>query len=215
MNSFDDTNNAQRSVQYLFALGMLLALNSLPLLGPACKRTDESAPAGGSGEAPPPPPAELLVFPDEVRVEDPSVNEFVESAMTACASGDYERFRLLWSVRQEPLPRNEYEEGWQAVQKIEIRALERAFLSNGTEPQLSETEKAYVILADVSLDPTRRAGQREPLREVVLMMVREQDTWRLTRAPKALRNWVRDKIQRGPPPEDQTAINAAKPKKPD
>lgn len=181
-----------------------LVLASMLCLGPACRRDDEGSNVQTEGDGVEPQVRDLLVFPDELRVDDPSVNEFVEGAMATCASGDYSRFRLLWSVHQDPLPRDEYEEGWQAVRKIKIRAVEQVLLADQTELDLSGTETAYVIWADVSLDPTHRAGQREPRREVILMIIHEQEAWRLTRAPKALRNWVKEQIV---PPE--APVNAA------
>ncbi len=139
-------------------------------------------------------PAELLLFPDEVRVADPSVNEFVERAMVGCASGDYDRFRLLWSVREDPLPRDDYLEGWQAVQRIKIRAVKRVMLSPDPKLGREKPEAAYAILADVALDPTRPAGRREPNRQVVLTVIREQMAWRLASAPAALRTWMKEQV---------------------
>ena len=51
----------------------------------------------------------LLVFPDDLHTTDDSINQFVKRAMRTCAAGEYPPFRLLWSVREEPLPRDEYD----------------------------------------------------------------------------------------------------------
>jgi hypothetical protein len=45
-------------------------------------------------------------------------------------------------------------------------------------------------LAQVQLDPTLPAGQREPVRDVVLMIVRENEDWRFAHAPKQVREWI-------------------------
>jgi hypothetical protein len=137
---------------------------------------------------------DLLVFPDELRVADASVNEFVTKAMTTCAKGDYEPFRLLWSAREDPLPRGEYEEGWHAVQTITVRALEKVMLGPDPKANRAEGETVYALLVDVSLDPTQKAGQKKPQRHVVMMLAPESGEWRLARAPKAMRAWIKGKI---------------------
>ena len=162
-----------------------------------CRRGgDENASRRGDdmpiGEAPK--ADSVLVFPDDLRMADAGVNEFVARAMTTCAKGEYDAFRLLWSAREEPLPREEFEQGWQAVQTIRVRALEKVKLAPDARTTPPQDEVAYALLAEVSLDPTHKAGQREPQREVVLMLTREHDEWRLARAPKPMRNWVRDKV---------------------
>lgn len=141
---------------------------------------------------------DFLVFPDNLRAEDETVNDFVTDAMTVCASGDYEAFRLLWSVKQDPLPREEFKRGWQAVESIRIRAVERVQLTSSQTDAETPTagihNDAYVVLADVQLNPDHPAGQREPRREVVLLIRRENERWWLARAPKQVRAWVRKQV---------------------
>jgi len=192
---------------------LILICAALLCFGSAC-RPDQDGATDGDQPGAVRKPTDLLVFPSELYAEDASVNAFVIRAMTDCASGDYEKFRLLWSAREEPLPRNEYEQGWQAVQKITIRALEKVILAEDPARGRDESETVYVILADVSLDPTHRAGQREPHREVAMMLVRETDEWRLSRAPKRMRAWIKERVRSGNAvtvePADQPE-NAAKP----
>ena len=173
------------------ALGLLLAV-----ITPTCRRdepeknsTAASSPGAAKSKQP-----NLLVFPDDLRVADSTVNEFVTKAMTTCAAGEYEAFRLLWSVREDPLPREEFEQGWQAVQTIKVRALEMVMLDADPNAGRNEPETVYALLTDVTLDPTQKAGQKEPQRHVVLMLAREHEQWRLTRAPKSMRDWVKNKI---------------------
>ena len=136
--------------------------------------------------------ADILEFSDELGVEDESVNNFVRRAMTDCASGDYERFRMLWSAKVDPLPADEYEQGWQAVTRIEIRALQKVLLAAEASEEAPQGGTAYAVLADVSLDPTHPAGKDKPLREVVLLVVSEQDGWRLANPPQAMKRWIRN-----------------------
>lgn len=168
-------------------------LLALVYLSPACRRERDSAGADPPPERVKQEPAEFLVFPQELRVEEEAVNDFVERAMTACAGGDYGRFRLLWTAREDPLPRDEYENAWQAVQRIQILALEKVMLSPDAKRGREHSEIAYAVLADVTLNPTHPAGRRDPHREAVLMLIPEEVGWRLARAPKAMRLWIRER----------------------
>lgn len=139
--------------------------------------------------------ADVVVFPDALRVGDRSVNAFVASAMGTCAGGDYDGFRGLWSAASQPLSRDEFEQGWQAVQRIRIRLLRKVILADeaGTDSQTQET--AYVVVADVNLDPAHPATRGQPRREVVLLVRREEAVWRLARPPRPLRTWARAQLE--------------------
>jgi len=139
-------------------------------------------------------PTVELVFPDALKVDDTSANAFVERVIQACARGEYDAFRLLWSARDEPLPREEYEEGWQAIQRIEILALQEVLLERGSGAKNGGRELVYAMVMRVALDPAHRAAKDEPERNVVLMLVREHDAWRLSRAPKRVRTWIKERI---------------------
>lgn len=140
-----------------------------------------------------------LIFPDALKVEDESVNEFLTHAMAVCSQGDYSAFRLLWSAREEPLPRDEFRRGWSAVQSIRILHLQPVKLPRSSEAEDEESlELVYAACADVQLDAEQLGRQHDPDRRVVLLIVREQDSWRLANPPRELRDWVRGQVdQRG------------------
>jgi hypothetical protein len=162
---------------------------------PACRRDEpEKTSAASSSDAAKSKQPNLLVFPAELRVADSMVNEFVTKAMTTCGAGQYEAFRLLWSARETPLPREEFEQGWQAVQNIQVRALEKVMLDADPSAGRTEPETVYALLIEVSLDPAQKVGQKESQRLVVLMLTREHEQWRLATAPKPMREWVKKKI---------------------
>lgn len=175
-----------------------LVIVLLMIVAPACRRDEPEKTSPTSSDAVKTKQADLLVFPSELRVADSTVNEFVTKAMTVCAAGEYEAFRLLWSVREDPLPRGEFEEGWQAVQTINVRALEKVMLDAGPNAGRNEPEEVYVLLVEVALDSEHKAGQKKPLRQVVLMLTREHQQWRLAQAPKPMREWVKSKIVASP-----------------
>lgn len=181
---------------YVLALVTAAAL-SMPL---ACRREPTQA------AAPPSEPARRveaeLVFPAELRVADAAVNDFVAEALRTCASGDYHTFRLLWSARTEPLPREEYERGWKAVQRVEVMALRQV---RDTETQ----ETLYICRAHVALDPSELSPRTETQRDVVLAIVPEQGAWKLAPAPPVLRDWITEGDEN--PAAESGAADAADP----
>ena len=176
------------------------ALISLALFS-ACDRREPTAQAPVTVESPAPvqpaKPVDVLVFPSALRVSDEAVNAFVERAMAACSTGNYDEFRRLWSAQRDPLPRGEFEQGWQAVKTIRVRALQKIILGQAADsetesaPEAGSDQEGYVLLADLSLDPKHPAGQDQPKREAALLIVRERDEWCLTKAPKQVRDWVK------------------------
>lgn len=165
--------------------------------GLACRPDTDGPPKGTQEDQVERKREDLLVFPEALRVADAAVNRFVERAMRVCGDGDYDKFRLLWTAREEPLPRNEYDQGWQAVRKIRIRALQVFRLDEGARDSTGQGDIVYILAAGVSLDPDHPAGRREPERSVILNVVREHDQWRLARAPRPMRIWMEEHLRAG------------------
>ncbi len=164
-----------------------------------CSKEQSDGDGKKAGDAVKATPRHVLVFPKEMEVADASVNAFVREVMATSASGDYSAFRLLWSARQQPLARNEFERGWDAVEEIRVLALERVALSSETET--GEPETVYAMYADVRLDPERLGGMRaksgkpaDTRRKPILMFVREHGQWRIGRAPKQMCAWLKKKV---------------------
>ena len=149
--------------------GSFLALAVLLALGTgACERQAQPS----AKPAPPAPAGQSLIdFPSEVHADDPAVNQFIRRVISTCAEGDYERFRLLWAVRETPFPRQEFERGWKALKKVRVAALQKMKHADG--------EYLYSLHVQVKLDES----VPEPARDVVLLIVRENGQWRLARAP--------------------------------
>ena len=182
-----------------------------------CRR-NEPAPTPSPPTSEPERKPERLVFPDELRVADASVNEFVDRAMRTIAQGEYEPFRALWSVRNDPPSSADFDKGWQAVRSIRVVALEKVMIATESDRQAPastgeapsgaaspieisrapDAEHSYALLAEIDLDPKNPATRDEPTREVVLVMIREQGEWRMVRAPKALRNWLLERAGKSP-----------------
>ncbi len=198
------------------AFRLLRVVATVVVLG-GCGREDDSA-GGGARAGGDAKRADVLVFPDALKVEDASVNEFVTDAMRTCGSGDYNAFRLLWSVRDDPLPRGEFEEGWDAVQTIRVEELRKVMLAGDSAGDgaavksdgggVAGLETVYVMVAGVELDPAYRIGRSEPQREVILMLVREHDAWKLAQPPKKMRLWVRRELERRRAGSEESATRA-------
>lgn len=169
--------------------------------------TDSTTPDNSSDEIQPELTRAVLNFPPNLKVADATVNEFVTEAMQTCANGDYDSFRLLWSAREELITKREYERGWKAVLSMDIRALEKVKLAPNPERGETEPRTVYAILALVAFDPAQTTDREETERQVVLVVSREHDAWRLGKAPRKLRKWLTDKINPQPAPADQGAQN--------
>lgn len=136
-----------------------------------------------------------LHFPADLNAEDDSVNEFVTHSMLVATAGDYDAFRLLWSAREEPMPREEFLQGWDAVRQVRVRALEKIVIAQENAADDMPKTDMYAVFVEVSLDPAHRAAKDKPQREAILVMVREQNRWALLRAPKEVRNWLRSQVE--------------------
>jgi len=165
---------------------------ALSVAAPAC-RQESGGGTTSDAEKTAAKPADLLIFPEPLRVADAAVNEFVTTAMTICAKGDYEAFRLLWSARETPLPRDEFEQGWNAARRIEVCGLQKGIVEADPKAGREQEEVVYALLAEVDFDATLKAGQKQPKREVVLMLMLEHDRWRLAKAPRSMREWIKSK----------------------
>jgi hypothetical protein len=179
-------NHAAPLALFLFAI-----LGVAPL---SCRR-DKDKPAEPTPAAEQK-PAVQLDFPPEYRPEEPAIREFIDHALRTCAAGQYDDFRLLWSAREEPLSRDDFVKSFRAVQTIRVRALEKALFA-GDDPD-AEPALVYVLHVEIRLDPARPVGERGTSRELVLMIVTENEKWRFARAPKAMREWIKEKADASP-----------------
>ena len=135
-------------------------------------------------------------LPSALRGDDDSMNVFVEQAMDAVVSGDYEPFRLMWSVRNDAMSRVDYEQRWAGLTDVRVRELRRIILVDAGETPTGI--ESYALLVDFSHDPATGSRRREPLRDVVWLVVKEQDQWRLAKPPKKVKLWLREQADDAP-----------------
>ena len=139
-----------------------------------------------------------MVFPPSLEVGDATVNDFVRTAIEACASADYDRFRALWGATEEPFTREQFERGWQTARRIEVHAL---------QPMRHPKDGGilYCIHASVELAPQ----VREPNRDVVLLIVKRGGQWRLARAPDSVRKRVLNEGSTGSDPQGSAGADSS------
>ncbi|MBN1514916.1 MAG: hypothetical protein JXB13_23095 [Phycisphaerae bacterium] len=127
------------------------------------------------GRAVPPERGARVDFPAELQPDDPSVVSFMRRVIDTCVEGEYDAFRLLWSAREDPYPRDAFERGWRAVQRV-------TFVHVKKFRRRAEGDVAYGVRARVELDDS----VPEPRRDVVFLIIHEAGQWRLARPPAGL-----------------------------
>ncbi len=169
-------------------VAMLMTMACLPvaIAVVGCKKGDDG---GDTSQLPTPPPdapeRELVSFPDDFTCDDPAVPEFLKSAVKACVDQDYELFRSMWSVKEEPISEKEFIRAWQANPRFQLTDMQQM--------KTPEGEIVYAVRAHVSLDPNEVP---EPERDVVLLIVNESDKWRLRKAPRKLAKMMKGESEK-------------------
>lgn len=123
-----------------------------------------------------------LIFPAAVRTEDASVNTFIDNLLSACAKGQYGLYRLAVASQYDPMAQRHFERAWHAVKQVEIRGVECIYTPPAAEklaqrPDLREELRhpIYSVHATITL----REGFDRPTRELVVLIVKENDEWKL------------------------------------
>ena len=168
----------ERSGRY--AAQLVMGALAAVLVAPGCGKEEPEGPK----LTPTPRPVGLVDFPAELRAADPSVNDFLYEAFQTCASGDYEAFRLLWSVREDPISEQEFIRGWQTDPRVSIKDLKKMRTPEGAT--------VYAVRALVEFDP---GAVLEPDRDIVLLLVKENEKWRVAGAPRSLTKAMKDDAQ--------------------
>ena len=121
-------------------------------------------------------PEVAVIFPKDLQqILDDEARQVVRQLIDACVQGDYDQFRLMWTISQDPYPRNAFEKGWKAVQEVQILNVVKRRRPAGDAPY----EIVFGIAAHVALDPSIP----EPERDIVLLLIPENNTWKIARPP--------------------------------
>ncbi|HNO76881.1 MAG TPA: hypothetical protein PKN33_02385 [Phycisphaerae bacterium] len=183
------TNTRNRTLRMALRITLTGLLVMITTTG--CKKGDAD---DETSQLPTPPPKaaerELVSFPPDFKCDDPAVPEFLKSAVKACVDQDYELFRSMWSAREEPISEKEFIRAWQANPRFKLTEMQQM--------KTPEGEIVYAIRAHVSLDPNEVP---EPERDVVLLIVNEQDKWRLCKAPRKLAKMMKGEQDKAENPD--------------
>lgn len=153
------------------------------------------SPTGGS------PPRAELVFPAALRVEDETVNAFLERAMQVTTGGDYDVFRTLWVAVDEPFARDQFDRGWQSLIRLRVEVLQKI-----RDPV--DQAVIYGLYAVAELDPEALPAGEEPQRRVVLELRREAEGWKFANAREEVRKAVIELHRRASSEEEVAATPA-------
>jgi hypothetical protein len=146
----------------------------------ACKRQSNGA-ATGDDIHPPDlvdldktVPTPEVIFPQELKTDDPTVNEFIHSALEACQKGSYDRFSELFGVTVEVPEAPQFGKVWRGVKSIRVAG---TYKNPSKDP---EQPAEYYVHVVVQLRQPDRYERTE--RQAVLWVFRERDQWRMAPA---------------------------------
>ncbi len=130
-----------------------------------------------------------IVWRPHAKCSNPEINEFVEKAVTICASGDYDEYRMLWSYDHQPTSRKRFERLRDAVRIVEVQTVKRLKLRLPDGTFLERESPEYVLHASVKMteEAKRRSDDRLADREMILRIVQENGRWRFSPAPREVK----------------------------
>lgn len=151
--------------------------------GCKCGKSAGKVPSGGQGDGTGASdesaiPSPTIEFPQRWRAAEVPVNTFIDSALKVAATGDYDGFRQLFSLSYTPPTRQEFQRVWEAVESIVVTGL------YGDRPK----PEKYYLHAVVNRRQADRKGRHK--QDVVLMVYKEADQWRLGPASKEVRDLI-------------------------
>src|SRR5205814_8947672 len=115
----------------------------------------------------------VVYFPSDIRakIDDISLNKFVEDTLTICASGDYDRFRQLFGPSYTPPDKSDFDKIWYNVKNVQVVSVH----ADAKEPP------DYYVHAWVDL--RQPDAHHRTRRDAIVAVVKQEGRWRLFRAP--------------------------------
>ncbi len=138
--------------------------------------------AGGSDSA------VRIVWTPGAKCKNAEVNDFVAKALTVCAEGDYEEYRLLWSLDHQPTSRKRFMQLRDATEKVEVKTIRRLQFRLPDGSMKSLDTPVYVLHAFVALkEEAKQRSERLEDRDLILQVVRRNDAWCFIPAAKEVK----------------------------
>ena len=144
--------------------------------------------------------AVAIVWAPDAKCKNEEVNDFVAKALTVCAEGDYEEYRLLWSLDHQPTNRKRFMQLRDAMEQVDVKTIRRLQfrLPDGSMKDLDTP--IYVLHAFVALkEEAKQRSQRLKDRDLILQIVRRNNAWCFIPAAKEVKTSLLAGDSGGPP----------------
>jgi len=180
----------------------------LTLLG--CKGQDGGA-RSGANDTP------VVVWGPDARSGDGSLDEFIERAVQHSTAGDYEEYRLLWSLDHRPTSRKRFEQIRRAIKQVTVKMVRPIRLRRPDGTLAPQEDPTYVFHSFIEMkqEAKERSNNRLRDRHLVLLIYLEEQNWRFRAAPPAIKDAILDAVAESPatgrPPSDARADSAPRP----
>ena len=157
------------------------------ILAWACNRdsSKKNSAKGGRGSD----SAVEIVWAPDAKCKNQEINDFVAKALTVCSEGDYEEYRLLWSLDHQPTNRKRFMQLRDATEKVDVKTIRRLQfrLPDGSMKGLDTP--VYVLHAFVALkEEAKQRSERLKDRDLILQIVRRNNAWCFIPAAKEVKN---------------------------
>ncbi len=159
------------------------------ILAWGCNRNSskKNAANGGGGSD----SAVEIVWAPDAKCKNQEVNDFVTKAMTVCAEGDYEEYRLLWSLDHQPTNRKRFMQLRDATEQVQVKTIRRLQFRLPDGSMKSLDTPVYVLHAFVALkEEAKQRSERLKDRDLILQIVRRNDAWCFLPAAKEVKKSV-------------------------
>ncbi|GMV96885.1 MAG: hypothetical protein HRF43_09175 [Phycisphaerae bacterium] len=120
-----------------------------------------------------------VLFPDDLHVEDDTVNQFISHALQTVEEGDYDRFRQIFGIHFPPPDEAQFRRVWRSVQEV---AVARVFQERG------KPNEYYVYVVVKLREPDRHDRTQ---RDVPVLIHQEEGRWRLGEVPAEMVRRIR------------------------
>ena len=129
-----------------------------------------------------------IVWAPGAKCKNHEVNDFVAKALTVCAEGDYEEYRLLWSLDHQPTSRKRFMQLRDAMEQVHVKTIRRLQFRLPDGSMKDMETPVYVLHAFVALkEEAKQRSERLKDRELILQIVRRNNAWCFIPAAKEVK----------------------------
>ena len=156
-----------------------------------------------------------IVWAPDAKCKNQDINDFVAKALTVCAEGDYEEYRLLWSLDHQPTNRKRFMQLRDATQKVDVKTIRRLQFRLPDGSMKGMDMPVYVLHAFVALkEEAKQRSERLKDRDLILQIVRRNNAWCFIPASKEVKESLLAGHSSGPPAAQPAAPPDAVPTQP-